>query len=86
MKFKLTPYGVCFNDECRAPLFVEMARFPHDALCPDCSTFEFLGFDANGDRAFHSDFGGVVVLAAVVEVPERRRGVCSEACCAGSEV
>jgi hypothetical protein len=68
-KLSLTQYGLCWNAWCNAPLFVELAKYPGDLRCFECSPVEsmwadsaggFKCFDLGGDTALILDASGDV--------------------------
>jgi hypothetical protein len=64
----LTKYGECFNAWCRAPLFVELAKYPRDLRCFDCSPVVEMWADIIGNRCFDLSTGSAVAIDALGEV------------------
>jgi hypothetical protein len=64
-KLSLTQYGFCWNASCAAPLFVELAKYPGDLRCFDCSPVEKKWFDSSsGFQAFDMGNDSVMLLDA----------------------
>jgi len=68
-KLSLTQYGFCWNAWCGAPLFVELAKYPGDVLCFDCSVVVKMWKDsASGYECFNLDSDRALILDAAGDV------------------